>query len=481
MNKFLESFLIKIVLFILAGAFHFSAFSWEASDTNCGSNVANGISMTGTKTITTTGGGTTREQVYAPNEQAELNGRKSDCDRFYAELDREREREEREEEREREREEEEERERERAEEEEEQAELDFAKEQADKKEEEKNKALEEQQEMLEQAQNECKSSYDEVVDQRQRIESQVSGIQQQLDKIEDAITKHYASISEGEDKVRDEILRLRLEERNVMNDFKRKKIKAEKAEQEGDQALQEAIEGIENNLYESASTLEEIARAKEQICSDRSMEYLKISVECYNEKLTQVTTEREELFKRINSGQYETASVSNLFQMDSQNIDQTFKRRLDALHAHCFSERAGESLPHPGQSLTVQIPCDLGAFEHRFKDCRENNNNRRACPATPVVQAVEQKTLAQLRQIGKDVERIERARAQAVENIQKLRDKHKESEGWMARALADLEEELRLVKKDFKERHERAENELLRVRETAENSILQLERNKIRY
>lgn len=467
MNRFFGSFLTKIILFTLAGAFHFSAFGWEASESNCGSNIANGISMTGERTITA-GNSQTTESVYTSAEQAQLDGRKRDCDRFYERLDREREEQRDEEERERE---------EKEKEVEEQ--LEFAKEQAEKAEEEKQRALEEQQDMMEQAQNECKSSYEDVVHERKNIESKVTNIQERMDRMEDAITKHYASISEGEDKVRDEILRLRREERQVMNSFKSKRVEAEKVEQGGDQALQEAIEGIEEDLYNSVTTLEDITRAKEQICSDRSTEYLKISVECYNEKLVQVTAEREELFKRIGSGNYTASNVSNLFQMDSQNIDQTFKRRLDALHTHCFSEKTGESLPHPGQSLAVQIPCDLQVFEQRARDCKEDSNQR-ACPATPVVQAIEQKVLAQLRQIERDVQKIERAREKAVEHIQKLKDRHEEEKGWMAKALADLEEELRLAKKDFKEKHERAENALLRVRETAENSILQLERDKIR-
>ena len=478
MNKFFGPFLTKIIVFTLAGAFHFSAYAWEASEANCKKykyglekeqvlRCSVGEGLCGNDgdpcgPLNSSGDPSGRCRTVEIYDDQELERRDRDCQDWKSDKEKE-----------------EELERER-EEEEEEAELEFAKEQAEKMEEERNKALEEQQKMLEQAQNECKSSYDEVKDQRNRIESQVKNIQQQLDRIEDEITKHYASISEGEDKVRDEILRLRLEERQVMNDFKRKKAEAERAEQEGDRSLQEAIENIENDLYDSASTLEDIARAKEQVCSDRAMEYLTISVNCYNEKLAQVTAEREELFKRIHSGRYESASVSNLFQMDSQNIDQTFKRRLDALHAHCFAEKTGESLPHPGQSLTVQIRCELEAFERRVKDCRENNNNRTVCPTTPGVQAIEQKALAQLRQIEKDVEKIERARAQAIENIQKLRDRHRENEDWMAKALADLEEELRLTKRDFKERHERAENELLRVRERAENSILQLERDKIR-
>jgi len=457
---------------ILVGFFHFSVYAWGGpSESHCTvEGMMDGLNLNNCPPPVTSSGVTTTP-ICKDQEKYEL--RKKKCADWEederAEKRRERDEASREEEREREQ-----------QEEEESQQLEFARGQAEKAEEEKQRALEEQQKMLEQARNECKSSYDNVTSQRQRIESQVRGIQKQLDKIEDAITKHYASISEGEDKVRDEVLRLRLEERTVMNDFKRKKIEAEKAEQEGDRALQSAIEGIENDLYDSVSTLEDIARAKEQVCSDRSMEYLKISVECYNEKLTQVTAEREELFKRIRSGRYEVANVSNLFQMDSQNIDQTFKRRLEALHTHCFSEKTGESLPHPGHSLTVQIPCDLEAFEKRVKHCRENNNDRRVCPATPVVQAVEQKALAQLRQIDRDTKKIERARAQALKNVQKLKEQHKENEDWRAKALADLEEELRLAKQDFKERYERTENELLRVRERAENSILQLERDKIR-
>ncbi len=461
MNKFLEFFLTKIILFALVSFFHFSVYAeWEASEENCGaSKIAEGLNMIDEPVPDAEGTPSGRvRKVFDPQVQAEYDGRKRDCDRFDKERDRERE----------------------AEEEEEEKLEELAKEQADKLEKEREKALEEQQKMIESAKNECTSSYEQVVRERQDIEHQVQNIQQQLDKIEDAITKNYASISEGEDQIHAEILKLKQEERQAMNMFKQEKIKAEHAEQQGERALVQTIEEIENTLFESASTLGDMVDFKEQICSSRSMEYLRVSVECYNEKLKQVTIEREELFKRIRTGRYETASLNNLFQTDSQNIDQTFKRRLDALHAHCFQERTGENLPHPGQSLVVQIPCDLKAFEHRVEACRKNNNNHKVCPVTPDVQVIEQKVLAQLRKVEKDRVKVERARESALKEIEKLKEENEESKGWIAKALADLEEQLRLAKNDFKERHERAENELKRIRERAENSILQLERDKIR-
>lgn len=470
-------YLIKIILFTLAGAFHFSAFGWVADEDNC-KEYKYGLEKESVLRCSVGEGvcGSEGDPCGPQNSSGDPSGR---CRTVEIYDDQELERRDRECQdwkSDKEKAEEEERERKEKEEEEQ---LEFAKEQAEKAEEERQRALEEQQKMMEEARNECKSSYDAVVRERRGIESEVESIQKQMDKMEDAITSHYASISEGEDRVRDEILKLKMEERQAMNSFKSKKMEAEKMEQEGDRALQEAIEGIEEDLFNSDITLEDIARAKEQVCSDRSTEYLKISVECYNEKLVQVTAEREELFKRIHSGKYTAANVSNLFQMDAQNIDLTFKSRLDALHAHCFSEKTGESLPDPGQSLAAQIPCNLQVFEQRARDCKENNTQR-ACPSTPIVQAIEQKVLVQLRQIDRDVQKIERAREQAIEHIQKLKEKHREDKEWMAKGLADLEENLRLAKQDFKERHERAENALLRVRETAENSILQLERDKIR-
>ena len=96
------------------------------------------------------------------------------------------------------------------------------------------------------------------------------------------------------------------------------------------------------------------------------------------------------------------------------------------------------------------------------------------------MQAIEQKALAQLRKVEKDKVKVERARKQAGEKIETLKKEHEEGKVWIAKALADLEEQLRLARKDFKERHKRAENELKRVRERAENNILQLERDKIR-
>ena len=495
MNKFLESFLTKIVLLILAGSFHFSAFSWEASEENCTPQKINDVvtkAYPSWKTCTQSSVSTTAGSPSTINNCNSAAIRMYDsfekrCDNWREDNRREEDQRREEERREREDEKEDEKEDERREREEEREEDEkedelekFAKEQADKLEKERDKALEAQQEMIESAKNECKSSHQDVVTQRDRIESQVQKKQQQLDDIEDAITKHYASISKAEDQVREEILKLKQEERQAMNAFKQEEIKAEQAERGGERALEQSIEDIENAIFESDSALENMADFKEQICSNRSMEYLKISVECYNEQLKQVSEERATLYERIRSGRYEASSLAGLFQMDSQNIDQTFNRRLNALHAHCFESKTGENLPHPGQSLTVHIPCELEAFERRAKMCRENNNDRKICPMKPEVQVIEQQALAQLRKMKQDEVKVERARETALKNIEKLREDNRESKKWIERALADLEKQLQLAQQDFEERHERAENELKRVRESAENSILQLERNKIR-
>ena len=487
MNKILESFLIKILLLILTSAFHFSVFAWEANESSCKEDdyglprsAQYRCSVDGSDCRGVNAGdacssdrGVCQRVSNVVEDVREYDRRDRDCQDLKAEKKAERDRQ-------RDRQEEEERRQRDAQEDAEQAQIDLAKEEMEKAEKARDQALEEQQEIIKSAKNECTSSYDQVIRERQNIESQVQSVQQQLDKIEDAITKHYSSISEGEDKVRESILQLTREERREMDSFKQGKIKAEQAEQAGERTLAEAIEEIEDALFESASALEEMADFKEQACSSRSMEYLRISVECYNEKLTQVTAEREELFKRIRTGRYEAANLNDLFQINSQNIDQTFQSRLNALHAHCFSERTGENLPHPGQSLTVQIPCDLTAFENRAEVCRKNNNNRQVCPVKPDVQAIEQKTLAQLKKVEKDRVKMEKIRKKATDKIKKLREEHEDSKVWMARGLADLEEKLKLAKKDFDERHKRAENELTRVRERAENSILQLERDKIR-
>lgn len=479
MDKILESFLTKIILFALAGFFHFSTYAWEASESNCreenygltpvteykcsidksacsASNVGSNCSDPKVQGVCE------RIEDLTDNDARKYNYRDRECQEW-----KEKQREQDEHERE-------------AREREEKLELEFAKEQAEKLEKEKERALEEQQKMIENAKNECTSSYERVVRNRDRIENQVRRKQEQLDQMENTITNHYASISEGEDKVSEEILKLKQQERQVMNTFKQEKIKAEQTEQAGDRALVQEIEKIENALLESTATLEDMADFKQQICSNRSMEYLKISVKCYNEKLEQVSTERASLYQRISTGRFEATNINDLFQMDSQNIDQTFKRRLDALHTHCFEEKTGENLPHPGQSLKVQIPCDLEAFEGRAELCQKENNNRSFCPVKPEVQVIEQKALAQLRKVKKDKEKVERARKQALKEIERLREENEESKKWMARALADLEEQLRVAKKDFEEKHERAENELKRVREKAENSILQIERDKIR-
>ena len=475
MNKFLKYFSIKIVLLILTMGFHFSATAWEASESNCAED-AYGLEPTESLWCNRSGGNQNCENIGDPcgeggegeckvrvdYDQVILDQRKQKCEKWEDEIKKEREQEEK------------------AIEEEEQAQLDFAKEQADKAEKAREEALKEQQKMMDQAKTECTSSYDQVLRQRERIESEVQRIQQQMDQIEDQITAEYASISASEDQAKEAILQLKQQERQAMNTFKQEKIKAEQAEKQGDRTLQKTIEEIENSLFESSATLEDMADFKEQICSSRSAEYLKISVECYNQILQQVTAERAELFKQIRSGRYQALDLNQLFEMNAQNIDQTFKRRLNALHSRCFQEKAGESLPLPGQPLRVQVPCDLQALEKRAENCLKKNNNHGTCPKTPNAQAIEQQALAQLRKVEKDRKKIERAREQALKDIERLKNENRESKEWMAKALADLEEELRLAKRDFKERHERAENNLLRVRESAENKILQLERNKIR-
>lgn len=474
MNKFLKSFSTKIILLVLAVGFHFSARAWEPSESKCTERnygltpvpqqfrCSRDNSICRDSSDECDEGECRQTTDLTASDIREYERRNRECQEWKEEIKKEREQEET------------------AAEEEEQAQLDFAKEQAEQAEKARDEALKEQQKMMEQAKTECTSSYDQVLRQRERIESEVQRIQQQMDQIEDQITAQYASISESEDQAREEILQLKQQERQAMNAFKQEKIKAEQAEKQGDRELQKTIEEIENNLFESSATLEDMADFKEQICSSRSAEYLKISVDCYNKTLQQVSAEREELFKRIRTGRYKAATLNQLFEMNAQNIDQTFKRRLNALHSHCFQEKTGEGLPHPGQSLRVQVPCDLQAFERRAKNCLKKNNNHRVCPKTPNAQAIEQQALAQLRKVEKDRKKIERAREQALKDIEKLKNENKENKEWMAKALADLEEELRLAKKDFKERHERAENKLLRVREKAENKILQLERNKIR-
>ena len=478
MNQFLKYVSTKMILLILVASFHFSATAWEPSESNCRERNYGLIPVTQYKCSVDKSPCTASQvdEQCSPNEKGvceriedltasdvrEYERRRQECKDWKDEIK-----------------EREEREREEAKDEE-QAQLDFAKKQAEQAEKAREEALKEQQKMMEQAKNECTSSYDQVLRQRERIESEVQRIQQKMDQIEDQITAQYASISKSEDQAREEILKLKQQERQVINRFKQEKIKADQAEKTGDRELQKTIEDIENNLFESSATLEDMADFKEQICSSRSSEYLKISVECYNQTLQQVTAEREELFKRIRTDRYEAATLNQLFAMDAKNIDQTFERRLNALHSRCFQEKTGEGLPHPGRSLTVQVPCDLQAFEKRAKTCLKKNNNHRMCPKTPNAQAIEQQALAQLRKVEKDRKKIERARKQALKDIERLKNENKENKEWMAKALADLEEELRLAKKDFEERHERAQNELLRVREQAENKILQLERDKIR-
>ena len=482
MNKNLKSFLTKIILFTLTGFFHFSSFAWDGpSESNCTDNeIMDDLDLNSSACrIVDPDTGAATPSPCQDREKLEI--RKGKCDRWEDDRKAAEERERDEAEKAEEREREEAKELEKTEEAAEQQQLDFAKEQADKMEKAREDALKEQQKIMDTAKQECISSYDQVVRQRDRIESEVQRKQQEMDSIEDEITGHYASISQGEDKVRDQILQLKQTERQVMGQFKDGKTKMEQDEKQGDRGLQEEIEKIENDLADSTARMEDIADFKEQICSGRSSEYLKLSVECYNEALKTVTAEREELFKRIRTGQYEASSVSNLFQMDSQNIDQTFKKRMTALHTYCFQEKTGESLPpQPGRSLNVKIPCDLKAFEQRASICKKNNNNRRICPVKPHVQAIEQKALAQLKQMEKDKKKLERARKMALKGIEKLKKQNKDGKEWIANRLADLEENMRLAKKDFEEKHERAENELKRVREKAENNILRLERNKIR-
>ncbi len=338
-------------------------------------------------------------------------------------------------------------------------------------------AIEKKQQLL---QERCNDAYNEAKRERDQIEKNVQRLQQELDKVEDAILKANSAIATSEDRFRQSLLNKKQQYRKE-TDRKETEIrerKFEKKEKER-QAIKD-IRKLEQIKIELVHALGQAGEVIRNICSDRFQKYVDTSRDCHNLALQNTKKERDNFFTKIESGEYQAASLSTLFSFDRKNTIKRWRNRIQELHQECYINRVGENLPTKGQKLKVQVSCDVATLEKRKEDCEKIQDNSLLCPQSPMAIGIELETLNKLKSQKKLLETTNRRLKDAEENLTLGNEEIIAQKSEIEKRIKQAERQFEKLKEKRDEEIQFENNKLTKARHDNRNKILNLEKKKIR-
>ena len=333
---------------------------------------------------------------------------------------------------------------------------------------------------MREAQNRCTQNHNNVKQQRSNIESETEQIRAEIDRVDDQIVQAQSDITIAEDNFKQRQLNKEQQYRRTKEaqETKIRNLKLKDRQLERD--IIDNLSKMEEARIKMVTSIKDLEIEKQNACSNRFEKYINASKACYDKSVEQTLAERKEFNTKIQSGNFQVASLSKLINFNENSIQKKFKNRLTQLHQQCYKQTVGENLPSSGKGLRVQVSCDLATLEKRKKMCEQSQNKGSLCPQGLVAMEAENAVLKKMRSIEKVITSSKRALKMSEQTIalksESMRDQSAEIKEQIIAAL----KELPILDEKFNKEIQFEKNKVAHARKSSQNKLLSLEKEKVR-
>ena len=328
--------------------------------------------------------------------------------------------------------------------------------------------------------NRCTQNHNNVKQQRRNIESETQQLQAEIDRVDDQILQAQSNMTIAEDNFKQRQLNKEQQYRRTKEaqETKIRNLKLKDKQLERD--IMDNLSKMEEARIKMVTSIKDLEIEKQNACSNRFEKYINASKACYDKSVEQTLAERKEFNTKIQSGNFQVASLSKLINFNENSIQKKFKNRLTQLHQQCYKQTVGENLPSSGKGLRVQVSCDLATLEKRKKMCEQSQNKGSLCPQGLVAIEAENAVLEKMRSIEKVIASSKRALKMSEQTIalksESMRDQSAEIKEQLIAAL----KELPILDEKFNKEIQFEKNKVAHARKSNENKLLSLEKEKVR-